>query len=130
MMVGAPDREAAMVGLSGGAFRVGSLELPGRLEQEDGLAGPGASHHGDRPNGDITERGMDQRPPAAAAETLEPVASQHVQRRELLLRPILVAAGVIEDDTPDRVTAMLPVIHKPRDDRQPMWLLTVSEVAA
>ena len=42
----------------------------------------------------------------------------------------LVAAGVVEDDTPDRVTAMLPVIHKPRDDRQPMWLLTVSECAA
>lgn len=37
MTVGAPDRETAIVGLAGGAFRVGSLELPGRRSVWDGL---------------------------------------------------------------------------------------------
>jgi 5-deoxy-glucuronate isomerase len=37
MTVGAPDRETAIVGLAGGAFRVGSLELPGRRSVWEGL---------------------------------------------------------------------------------------------
>lgn len=42
----------------------------------------------------------------------------------------LVTAGVIDDDTPDRVTAGLPVIHEPRANRQVLWLLYVDEVLA
>lgn len=38
-------------------------------------------------------------------------------------------ARVIVDDDADRVTFTAPVIHAPRYDRQPLWLLTVSEAA-
>ncbi len=37
----------------------------------------------------------------------------------------LVDAGVIVDDSPEFVTARMPVIRDVRDDRQAMWLLTV-----
>ena len=37
MTVGAADRETAVVGLAGGAFRVGSSELPGRQSVWEGL---------------------------------------------------------------------------------------------
>ena len=37
MQVGAPDTETAIVGLAGGAFRVGQLELAGRSSVWDGL---------------------------------------------------------------------------------------------
>ncbi len=37
MQVGAPDTETAIVGLGGGAFRVGQLELAGRASVWDGL---------------------------------------------------------------------------------------------
>lgn len=36
-------------------------------------------------------------------------------------------ARVIVDDDAGRVTFTPPEIHPPRDDRQPLWLLTVSE---
>lgn len=36
-VVGAADRETAIIGLAGGAFRVGELELPGRASVWDGL---------------------------------------------------------------------------------------------
>lgn len=38
-------------------------------------------------------------------------------------------AHVIVDDDADRVTFTAPVIHPARDDRQPMWLLTIEEEA-
>jgi hypothetical protein len=48
MEVGGPGIETAVVGLGGGAFRVGGLELPGRASVWDGLPSaaylpPGAS---------------------------------------------------------------------------------------
>lgn len=42
----------------------------------------------------------------------------------------LVDAGVVPDDAPEYVDARMPVIHPPRDNRQPLWLLTISEPAA
>jgi crossover junction endodeoxyribonuclease RusA len=41
----------------------------------------------------------------------------------------LRTADVVEDDDPSHVTFAMPVIHEPRDDRRPKWLLTVSEDA-
>lgn len=38
-------------------------------------------------------------------------------------------AQVIVDDDADRVTFTAPTIHPPRDDRQPLWLLTITEAA-
>ena len=37
MPLGAPGVETAVIGLAGGAFRVGELELPGRASVWDGL---------------------------------------------------------------------------------------------
>lgn len=41
----------------------------------------------------------------------------------------LVDAGVLDDDTPEFVRLVMPVIHPPRKDRQVTWLLTVEEAA-
>ena len=39
----------------------------------------------------------------------------------------LVDAGVLEDDAPEFVRLVMPVIHEPKPSRIVTWLLTVSE---
>lgn len=48
-----------------------------------------------------------------------------------VLKPVvdgLVDAKVVPDDTSEFVDREMPVIHEPRDDRRPQWLLTVIDL--
>lgn len=75
-------------------------------------------------------------PLASIAVRLDYWPKEHRQRdRDNLMAVVkhcidgLRDAKVIVDDDATRVTFEAPAIHPPRDDRQPLWLLTVSEAA-